>query len=261
MVRLLEKSSQGPTRGWNRPGLRPGVKAPRVFDGACCILNLWVHSRPGGSTADRWAARYWYSTFIFLGKRRLLMCAYRIWGIIAGISGYFIIFFIIGLFNLNISTEDARTIGIITGLAVYFIPLFIWPIIKTSHPKNVQLSSEDIQKLLLLSRGNSPITAATAHDENSKKCPFCAEDIRKEAIVCRYCGRDLPLKIESEVININRQEIEQERDDKIIESEEKKINITKLPVDDESSWVCSKCGKINREDRDNCWFCAKNKLN
>src|SRR4030042_5385380 len=29
-----------PTRGWNRPGLRPGGKAHSVFDGACCILNL-----------------------------------------------------------------------------------------------------------------------------------------------------------------------------------------------------------------------------
>ena len=40
-----------PTRGWNRPSLRLGGKAHSVFDGACCILNLRVHSRLGGSTA------------------------------------------------------------------------------------------------------------------------------------------------------------------------------------------------------------------
>jgi hypothetical protein len=34
----------------------------------------------------------------------------------------------------------------------------------------------------------------TSLGQTEKKCPFCAELVKQEAIVCRYCSRDLPLE-------------------------------------------------------------------
>jgi DNA-directed RNA polymerase subunit RPC12/RpoP len=43
--------------------------------------------------------------------------------------------------------------------------------------------------------------AETSGGDTTKTCPYCAETIRAEAFVCRFCGRDLPIVATPPVYN------------------------------------------------------------
>lgn len=68
----------------------------------------------------------------------------------------------------------------------------------------------------------------------SKQCPFCAELIKVEAIICKHCGKKIPKPK-------NRPSAINSLNDNDLEAIE---------------WKCNKCGEISEGQFSECWQCG-----
>lgn len=86
------------------------------------------------------------------------------------------------------ASKGRQTAGWVLGLLLGFIG---WIIVACMSPTPEKIAQQHVQIAATIAGGTAGGIAATAAPGTLRKCPSCAERIQREAIVCRFCGRDV----------------------------------------------------------------------
>lgn len=113
--------------------------------------------------------------------------------------GIAVVVVLIALIALGGGDSIAGIVYLAGGAALYFLP----SIIARKKPNNGSVLVVNLflgwtligWVVALAMAANNPArieTRSAPATEPTRTCPYCAEDIKAAAVVCRHCGRDLP---------------------------------------------------------------------
>ncbi len=139
-----------------------------------------------------------------------------IWGIVA--------------FNMNTTVSvEGQTIG--SGEYAVYIPGQTVHNLSLSERRNTHLMVSGVLLVIgtILFGFGSARGSGAAPSASTRSCPFCAEKIKIDAIICKHCGKDVPAaQVTSPEPNQTTQTVVK---------------------------ICSSCKTYNTEEKEVCWKC------